>query len=74
MKSLLPCYLITAGADNLRHYTASYYEAAKSTGISCKLEELPNDPRLIYAFCAMYPEYPESRRVISNMLSFFETC
>ena len=74
LKSLPPCYFITAGADNLRHYTTSYYEAAKNAGISCKLEDLPNDPRLVHAFCAMYPEYPESRQVISNMLSFFETC
>lgn len=72
VRNLPPCFLITAGADNLRHYTLQFYQALQKNHIPCKLIDCPKDKRLTHAFCAMFPELAESREVNKQMADYLK--
>lgn len=74
VRSLPPCFLLTAGKDNLRHYTTQFYKALRKNNAACRLEDYPKDKRLGHAFSAIHAEYEESleanRKMAEYLLQF----
>lgn len=71
VKNLPPCYLVTAGGDNLRKYTLEYYKALEKNGMPCQLTDFSESKHLEHAFCALYPELEESMQANEQMAAFF---
>lgn len=72
IRNLPPCFLVTAGEDYLRNYTLQFYQALQQNGVPCKLMDCPKDKRLTHAFCALYPEFEESRKVNKQMADYLK--
>lgn len=70
VKNLPPCFLVTAGGDNLRSYTLKYYKALRKNGVVCQLADYPKEKRLRHAFCALRPELAESIQVNKKMARY----
>lgn len=70
VRNLPPCFLVTAGGDNLRHYTLQFYKALRKNGAVCRLADAPKNKQLEHAFSALYPELKESREVNRRMAEF----
>lgn len=68
--NLPPCFLLTAGKDNLRHYTVQFSKALKKNGAECQFVEYPKDQRLGHAFSAIHAEYEESREANKKMAEY----
>lgn len=70
VRNLPPCFLVTAGEDYLRNYTLQFYRTLQQNNVCCKLADCPKDKRLTHAFCVLFPEFPESRKVNKQMADF----
>lgn len=70
VRNLPPCFLVTAGEDYLRNYTLQFYRTLRANNVSCKLADCPRDKRLTHAFCVLFPEFPESRRINKQMADY----
>lgn len=66
-----PCYLITSKADMIERYTLDFAGELGNKGIEHKLRHMGSDPKLIHAFPVLHPDYPESDRVIDEMVAWF---
>lgn len=72
MESLPPSLLITSENDNLQKYTLDFEKALARHQMPHKLINFPKDPRLTHAFSVFYPDLPESKEVIHELIHFFE--
>lgn len=70
VRNLPPCFLITAGGDNLRHYTLQFYKALTQNGVTCRLKDYPDKKQLEHAFSAIRPELAESQEANREMAEF----
>ena len=70
--SLPPSLLITSDNDHLQKYTLDFEKALTRHQMPHKLINFPKDPRLTHAFSVFYPNLPESKEVIHDMIHFFE--
>lgn len=70
--SLPPSLLITSRQDNLQHYTLDFEKALTKYRMPHRLISFPDDPKLTHAFSVFSPELPESAKVITDMIHFFE--
>ena len=66
-----PCYLITSKADMLERYTLDFAGELGNKGIEHKLRHMGSDPKLIHAFPVLRPEFPESERVVNEIVQWF---
>lgn len=66
-----PCYLITSKADMLERYTLDFAGELGNKGVEHKLRHMGSDPRLIHAYPVLRPDYPESERVVDEILAWF---
>lgn len=67
---LPPAFLITAGGDNLRHYTLQFYEALKRGKRPCRLKDFLDQKQLEHAFSAIRPELAQSLEANREMAEF----
>ncbi len=67
-----PCYLTTSKADSLERYTLDFAGELGNKGIEHTLRHMGSDPRLTHAFPVLRPDYPESRRIVDEMVQWFE--
>lgn len=65
-----PCYLVTAGLDNLRGYTLAFCKGLKAAGTDYCLQDLPRKAGLDHDFVIVKPEHPEAQRVIDEICQF----
>lgn len=72
VESLPPSLLITSENDNLQKYTLDFEKALARHQMPHKLINFPTDPRLTHAFSVFYPDLPESKEVIHELIHFFE--
>lgn len=70
VSNLPPCFLVTAGGDNLRHYTLQFYKALRKNGGVCRIADYRNNKNLEHAFSAMRPELEESREANKNLAEY----
>lgn len=70
VRNLPPCFLVTAGGDNLRHYTIRYYKILCKNGVVCQLADFPKNKELKHAFSSMLPELKESQDTNKRMAEF----
>lgn len=68
-----PCYLITSKADMLERYTLDFAGELGNKGVEHKLRHMGSDPKLIHAYPVLRPDYPESERVVEEILAWFES-
>ena len=66
-----PCYLITSKADMIERYTLDFAGELGNKGIEHKLRHMGSDPKLKHAFPVLHPDWPESERVIEEMVEWF---
>jgi len=69
---LPPLYLITSKADVLERYTLDFAGELGNKGVEHKLRHMGSDPRLIHAYPVLRPDYPESERVIDEIVAWFK--
>lgn len=69
---LPPCYLVTSKADMLERYTLDFAGALENRGIEHLLRHMGSGSRLIHAFPVLRPDYPESQRVIDEIICWFD--
>ena len=67
-----PCYLITSKADMLERYTLDFAGELGNKGIEHKLRHMGSDKKLIHAYPVLRPDYPESQRVVDEIVGWFE--
>ena len=72
VESLPPSLLITSENDNLQKYTLDFEKALARHQMPHKLINFPKDPRLTHAFSVFYPDLPESKEVIHELIHFFK--
>lgn len=66
-----PCYLITSKADMLERYTLDFAGTLGNKGVEHFLRHMGSDPKLIHAFPVLRPDFPESERVIDEIIEWF---
>lgn len=66
-----PCYLITSKADMLERYTLDFAGELGNKGVEHFLRHMGSDPKLIHAFPVLRPDFPESERVIDEIIEWF---
>ena len=67
-----PCYLITSKADMVERYTLDFAGELGNKGVEHFLRHMGSDPKLLHAFPVLRPDYPESQRVIDEIIHWFE--
>ena len=67
-----PCYLITSKADILERYTLDFAGELGNKGVEHFLRHMGSDEKLIHAFPVIRPDYPESERVIDEIIKWFQ--
>lgn len=67
-----PCYLITSKADMLERYTLDFAGELGNKGVEHKLRHMGSDERLIHAYPVLRPDFPESERVVDEILDWFK--
>ncbi len=65
-----PCYLVTAGLDNLRPYTLAFCKGLKGAKAEYILRDLPLKPGLDHDFVIVKPEMPEAQTIMDEMCDF----
>lgn len=70
--SLPPVYMVSSADDMLKEHTLSFHKALVEREHEVKLRFFDKDKRLVHAFVALYPDYPESELAYREMLEFFE--
>ena len=73
LRSLPPCFLVTAKGDFLRHYSRKFAAALRCSGNPLRFMDLEADHPLPHAFPAMLPETPEAQEANAAMAAFFLT-
>mgnify|MGYP003294722516 CR=1 FL=1 len=66
-----PVYLITSKADMLERYTLDFAGELGNKGIEHKLRHMGSDPKLLHAYPVIRPDYPESERVVDEIVNWF---
>ena len=66
-----PCYLITSKEDMLERYTLDFAGELGNKGVEHFLRHMGSDKKLIHAFPVIRPDYPESERVIDEIVTWF---
>ena len=66
-----PCYLITSKEDMLERYTLDFAGELGNKGVEHFLRHMSSDKKLIHAFPVIRPDYPESERVIDEIVTWF---
>ena len=66
-----PCYLITSKADMLERYTLDFAGMLWNKSVEHFLRHMGSDPKLIHAFPVLRPDFPESERVIDEIIEWF---
>lgn len=67
-----PCYLVTTKADMLERYTLDFAGELGNKGVEHFLRHMGSDKKLIHAFPVLRPDYPESERVIDEIIAWFK--
>ena len=67
-----PAYLITSKADMLERYTLDFAGELGNKGVEHKLRHMGSDKKLIHAYPVLRPDYPESQRVVDEIVAWFE--
>lgn len=65
-----PCYLVTAGMDNLRSYTLDFVRGLQQAGIPHTLRDLPRDKEMTHDFPIIKPENPKAQAIIDEICEF----
>ena len=68
-----PCYLVTSKADMLERYTLDFAGELGNKGIEHFLRHMGSAPKLLHAFPVLRPDYPESERVIDEIVGWFQS-
>lgn len=67
-----PCYLVTSKADMLERYTLDFAGELGNKSIEHYLRHMGSDPKLLHAFPVLRPDFPESERVIDEIVAWFQ--
>ncbi|WP_051688994.1 alpha/beta hydrolase [Butyrivibrio sp. AE2032] len=67
-----PCYLVTSKADMLERYTLDFAGELGNKGVEHYLRHMGSDPKLFHAFPVLRPDFPESERVIDEIVAWFQ--
>lgn len=67
-----PCYLVTSKADMLERYTLDFAGELGNKGVEHFLRHMGSDKKLIHAYPVLRPDYPESERVIDEIVRWFD--
>jgi len=73
VKALPPIYMQSSQEDMLKKHSLSFYKALEKEQHNVKFRFFEKDSRLVHAFAALYPEYPESKEVYKEMMDFFQS-
>ena len=62
----------TSKADMLERYTLDFAGELGNKGVEHYLRHMGSDKKLIHAFPVTRPDFPESRRVVDEIIAWFE--